>query len=234
MARKLRFLPMGIPQHIVQRGNNRQICFGSEEDFKAYLHWLKVYSEKYNVSIHAWVLMTNHVHLLCTSNSVDGISKMMQSLGSSYVRYFNDSYQRTGTLWEGRFKACLVNAPEYLFHLHNYIELNPVRANIVEDPADYVWSSYQGNGLGRESPLLTPHELYLALDDNPSERRAQYRSLITCHVEGELLEDIRKASNKGLVLGNACFVDKLEVLCGRRLKEGLKGRPKKNILCHHS
>lgn len=136
------FLPVGMPQHVIQRGNNRQICFGSETDFKAYLHWLKIYSEKHKVSIHAWVLMTNHVHLLCTPHSVDGISKMMQSLGRSYVRYFNYSYQRTGTLWEGRFKACAVNAPEYLFHLYRYIELNPVRAMMVEDPADYVWSSY--------------------------------------------------------------------------------------------
>ena len=107
MARKARFSPEGVPQHVIQRGNNRQICFGSEEDFKAYLHWLKQYSKKYGVSVHAWVLMTNHVYLLCTPWSVDGLSKMMQSVGRSYVHYFNDTYQRTGTLWEGRFKSCL-------------------------------------------------------------------------------------------------------------------------------
>ena len=230
MARKARFLPVGIPQHIIQRGNNRQICFAGEEDFKAYIHWLKEYSEKHQVAVHAWVLMTNHAHLLCTPNRVDGVSKMMQSLGRSYVRYFNYRYQRTGTLWEGRFKACLVNAPEYLFHLYRYIELNPVRAMMVEDPADYVWSSYQCNGLGRESSLLTPHELYLELDDNPVGRQEHYRSLFTGHVDSELLEDIRKASNKGLVLGNDRFVDQLEAICGRRLKEGVKGRPKKNVL----
>lgn len=230
MARKARFTPVGIPQHIIQRGNDRQLCFGCGADFKAYLYWLKVYSEKHQVSIHAWVLMTNHVHLLCTPNSADGISKMMQSLGRSYVRYFNYNYQRTGTLWEGRFKACLVNASEYLLNLYRYIELNPVRANMVKDPADYVWSSYQCNGLGRKSRLLTPHDLYIALDSNPLVRQALYRSLFQSHVEGALLEDIRNAANKGLVLGSEGFVTKLEAFFGRRLKEGLKGRPRKNVL----
>jgi len=229
MARKARFTPVGIPQHIIQRGNDRQLCFGCGADFKAYLYWLKVYSEKHQVSIHAWVLMTNHVHLLCTPNSADGISKMMQSLGRSYVRYFNYNYQRTGTLWEGRFKACLVNASEYLLNLYRYIELNPVRANMVKDPADYVWSSYQCNGLGRKSRLLTPHDLYITLDNNPLVRQALYRSFFQNHVEGALLEDIRNAANKGLVLGSEGFVTKLEAVFGRRLKEGLKGRPKKNV-----
>tara|TARA_R110002167_G_scaffold45324_4_gene136324 strand:- start:4367 stop:5059 length:693 start_codon:yes stop_codon:yes gene_type:complete len=229
MARKARFTPAGIPQHIIQRGVDRQLCFGCEADFKAYLHWLKVYSEKHQVSIHAWVLMTNHVHLLCTPKSADGISKMMQSLGRSYVRYFNYHHQRTGTLWEGRFKASLVNASEYLLNLYRYIELNPVRANMVKNPADYVWSSYQCNALGRKSPLLTPHDLYLELDSNPTVRQGLYRSLFTNHVEGALLEDIRYATNRGLVLGSESCVAKLEALCGRRLREGLKGRPKKNV-----
>lgn len=229
MARKSRFTPVGIPQHIIQRGVDRQRCFRCESDFKAYLYWLKIYSEKHHVSIHAWVLMTNHVHLLCTPTSANGISKMMQSLGRSYVRYFNHRHNRTGTLWEGRFKACLVNASEYLFHLYRYIELNPVRANMVKDPADYSWSSYQCNALGHKSHLLTPHELYLILDYNPDVRQALYRALFRNHVEGSLLEEIRYAANKGLILGSDRFVAKLEALCGRRLTEGLKGRPKKNV-----
>lgn len=229
MARRARFLPAGLPQHIIQRGVDRQLCFGCEADFKAYLYWLKEYSERHKVSIHAWVLMTNHVHILCTPYSGDGISKMMQSLGRSYVRYFNYNYQRTGTLWEGRFKACLVSASDYLLHLYRYIELNPVRAKMVKDPADYAWSSYQCNGVGRKSTVLTPHVLYLELGGNSSARQAQYRSLFTNQVEGVLLEEIRKASNKGLVLGSDRFVERLEVFCGRRLKEGLKGRPKINV-----
>jgi len=170
MPRKPRFSPLGLPQHIIQRGNNRQVCFGREEDFSAYLGWLKQFSVKFDVSVHAWVLMTNHVHLLCTPNAGNSISSMMQSLGRMYVRYFNYTYKRTGTLWEGRYKSCVVNADEYLFHLYRYIELNPVRAGMVDDPANYVWSSYQCNALGKVSELHTPHYLYLNLGNNPASR----------------------------------------------------------------
>lgn len=227
MARKLRFIPAGIPQHIIQRGNNRQICFGAEEDFKAYLHWLREYARKYEVSIHAWVLMTNHVHLLCTPKNQNGISRMMQALGQSYVRYFNFTYQRTGTLWEGRFKSCIVNAPEYLFHLYRYIELNPVRAMMVNDPAEYAWSSYRCNGLGKQRGLLTPHDLYMQLGSGAKERQQNYRALFITHVENDLLDDIRKATQQGMVLGNKRFIDELESLSGRRLQVKRPGRPKK-------
>ncbi len=149
--------PIGIPQHVIQRGNNRQICFAGEEDFAAYANWLKDYSEKYQVEIHAWVLMTNHVHLLCTPRATNVVSLMMQSLGRQYVSYFNFNYQRTGTLWEGRFKSCLVQEDKYLLHLYRYIELNPVRAGMVEQPSDYSWSSYPINALGKKSELCTSH-----------------------------------------------------------------------------
>jgi putative transposase len=171
MARLPRVSPVNVPQHIIQRGNNRQICFVSEQDFASYVSWLKEYSKKYFVDIHAWVLMTNHVHLLCTPRMNNGTSLMMQSLGRQYVRYFNCSYGRTGTLWEGRYKSCLVQAEDYLLHLYRYIELNPVRAKMIEDPADYHWSSYQINGLGKESELCTPHPIYLALHSNVMQRR---------------------------------------------------------------
>lgn len=149
MARLPRVCPVGVPQHVIQRGNNRQVCFASEQDFAAYAGWLKEYSKKYQVEIHAWVLMTNHVHLLCTPRTENAVSFMMQSLGRSYVQYFNFRYKRTGTLWEGRFKSCLVQEEIYLSQLYRYIELNPVRAKIVEHPSDYVWSSYQINALGK-------------------------------------------------------------------------------------
>jgi len=136
MARLPRICLPGIPQHIIQRGNNRQVCFASEEDFAAYAHWLGEASIKNNVAIHAWVFMTNHVHLLVTPESQDGISRMMQTLGRRYVRYFNYTYKRTGTLWEGRFKSCVVDADNYLLTCQRYIELNPVRANMVEHPAN--------------------------------------------------------------------------------------------------
>jgi putative transposase len=136
MSRLIRVAHVGIPQHVIQRGNNRQICFGSDEDMAVYMNWLKEYAGNYQVAIHAWVLMTNHVHLLATPYSERGISKMLQSLGRRYVRYFNYSYKRSGTLWEGRYKASLVQTEDYLLALYRYIELNPVRAAIVTDPAD--------------------------------------------------------------------------------------------------
>ena len=166
MARLPWVSPVNMPQHIIQRGSNRQICFASEQDFASYVSWLKKYSKKYCVDIHAWVLMTNHVHLLCTPRMTNSISLMMQSLGRQYVRYFNCCYKRTGTLWEGRYKSCLVQAEDYLLQLYRYIELNPVRAKMIEDPADYHWSSYQVNGLGKESELCTPHPIYIALHSN--------------------------------------------------------------------
>lgn len=142
MARLPRVSPVNVPQHIIQRGNNRQACFASAQDFASYVNGLTEYAKKYFVDIHAWVLMSNHVHLLCTPLSSprmsNSISLMMQSLGRQYVRYFNGCYERSGTLWEGRYKSCLVQAEYYLLQLYRYIELNPVRASMIEDPADYL------------------------------------------------------------------------------------------------
>ena len=148
MPRLSGIAPAGIPVHIIQRGNNHQACFVSEDDHAAYVEWLKEYSTKYGVDIHAWVMMTNHVHLLCTPQREGALSSMMQSLGRRYVRYFNTEYRRSGTLWEGRYISCLVQVENYLFAVYRYIELNPVRAGMVSDPGEYAWSSYQVNGLG--------------------------------------------------------------------------------------
>jgi putative transposase len=225
MARKQRVSSVGVPEHIIQRGNNRQAIFACEEDMQAYVGWLKTYSKKYKVSVHAWVLMTNHVHLLCTPSSVNGISQMMQSLGRMYVTYFNRSYKRTGTLWEGRFKSCLVQEETYLMQVYRYIELNPVRASMVDDPAAYFWSSYQCNALGKKSDLLTPHSIYTRLGTNEQERQLAYRGLFVHQIEGKFLEDIRKVTNKGLALGNDNFFAEIESLTGRRVIERKRGRP---------
>jgi len=147
MPRKPRISPIGIAQHIITRGNNRQVCFTSEEDMAFYMSCLKDYAKKHDVEVHAWVLMTNHIHLLCTPNVEHAISKMMQDVGRLYVHYFNKTYRRSGTLWEGRFKSSLVQSEEYLLSVYRYIELNPVRAGMVNDPADYAFSSYQINAL---------------------------------------------------------------------------------------
>jgi putative transposase len=225
MARKQRVSSVGVPEHIIQRGNNRQAIFACEEDMQAYVGWLKTYSKKYKVSVHAWVLMTNHVHLLCTPSSVNGISQMMQSLGRMYVTYFNRSYKRTGTLWEGRFKSCLVQEETYLMQVYRYIELNPVRASMVDDPAAYFWSSYQCNAHGKKSDLLTPHSIYTRLGTNEQERQLAYRGLFVHQIEGKFLEDIRKVTNKGLALGNNNFFAEIESLTGRRVIERKRGRP---------
>jgi len=228
MARHRRLGPKEIPQHVIQRGNNRKQCFTSNQDFAAYVHWLKMYSEKYAVRIHAWVLMTNHVHILCTPALENkGVSLMMQSLGREYVRYFNTSYNRTGTLWEGRFKSCLVQATDYLLNVYRYIELNPVRAKMVTDPADYKWSSYRINALGVESDLCHPHELYIALGNHKHERLQTYQLLFNEQLSSKLVSEIRKCSHKELVLGNNDFTTNMEALLERKLKRQTLGRPKK-------
>ena len=228
MARLPRICLPGIPQHIIQRGNNRQVCFASDEDFSAYAHWLCEYSKKYRVAIHAWVFMTNHVHLLVTPETKDGISKLMQSLGRYYVRYFNFTYKRTGTLWEGRYKSCLVDADNYLLVCQRYIELNPVRAGMVTAPSDYRWSSYQANGLGRNIEMFSPHEVYQGLGKTLKERTAAYRQLFKGHLDSNVFTQIRAASNSGMILGNDRFKQEIETLTGRRVTP-LKRGPKPKL-----
>jgi len=220
MARLKRIAPEGMAQHVIQRGNNRQACFGGDSDMKTYLNWLKEFSKKYKVSIHAWVLMTNHVHLLCTPEPGGSLSKMMQSLGRMYVQYFNYTYGRSGTLWEGRFKSCLVQSERYLLELYRYVELNPVRAGMVEEPSEYSWSSYGCNALGLESELRTPHEEYLLLGATNIRRQRVYRGLFENHVSVRLIDNIRNVTNRGLALGDNRFVSEIEKLTKSRLRPG--------------
>jgi len=223
MARRPRLCLAGIPQHVIQRGTNRQACFASEEDMAAYAHWLDEYSRKYQVAIHALVFMTNHVHLLLTPATSSGVSAMMQSLGRRYVRYFNHTYRRTGTLWEGRFKSCVVDAETYLLTCQRYIELNPVRARMVEAPQDYKWSSYRVNALGVKIRLLKPHGAYLALGETEADRCAAYRRLFAGHLDDTLLGNIRNSVNKGMALGSERFLDEIELLSGQRVRSVKRG-----------
>jgi putative transposase len=224
MPRRARLCPPATSQHVIQRGNNRQICFCSDEDCAAYAHWLREAAHKYQVNIHAWVFMTNHVHLLVTPADEDGISLMMQSLGRQYVRYFNKAYRRTGTLCEGRFKSCLVQTSEYLLYCYRYIELNPVRANMVTDPADYVWSSHRSNACGLESSLRTPHEEYLRLGQTEKQRTQNYRSLFAAHLEPALQKEIRESLNTGLALGSERFKDELAINLAKKVRLERTGR----------
>ena len=227
MARLQRIAPPGIPQHIIQRGNNRQVCFACDQDMAFYASLLYEYSQKFSVSLHAWVFMTNHIHLLASPYKVDSISNMMQSVGRRYVRYFNREYQRSGTLWEGRFKSSLVQSEMYLLQCQRYIELNPVRAGMVLDPAEYVWSSYQCHALGKAVKMSMPHEQYLALGNTDPIRQSVYRSLFRAHIDNELIKDIRSAVNKGMALGGDRFKEEIERLTNRRVRPAKMGRPRR-------
>lgn len=226
MPRKPRFNLPGIPQHVIQRGNNREPCFYAEEDYRRYLDELKDVSEKYDCRVHAYVLMTNHVHLLITPMIENGISQMMQALGRRYVYYINKTYSRTGTLWEGRYKSSLIDSDCYLFTCMRYIELNPVRAAMVEHPGDYKWSSYPANAQGNPDPLIEMHPLYNGLGNVAENRLAAYRELFRHHVDDEMLHEIRDSLNHELVLGRTYFKDKIEEITKRQVRMGQPGRPR--------
>ena len=191
MPRRLRLCPPGIPVHIVQRGNNRQTIFTADAEFRAYANWLREAGEKYGVDIHAWVFMTNHVHLLVTPRARDSVSLSMQYVGRYYVRYFNARHQRTGTLFEGRFRSGVVRNGCHYLACQRYIELNPVRAGIVIDPADYGWSSYRAHALGRVPKMWTPHAEYLALGATVGARRAAYQRIVADEPSDAAIEEIR-------------------------------------------
>lgn len=227
MARKPRFVLPGYPQHIIQRGLDRQACFYAMEDYRLYLELLREASDKHECHVHAYVLMTNHVHLLVTPQQSFGISFMMQQLGQRYVRAINRTYRRTGTLWDGRYKAGLVDTGAYLLTCMRYIELNPVRANMVSHPAEYPWSSYRHNAQAGPDPVIKPHPLYLQLDSNRQNRCAVYRGMFTAHIEQEMLDEIRNTLNQELVLGSGVFRKRVQALLGRQTESKPMGRPRK-------
>ncbi len=227
MARLRRYCPAGIPVHVIQRGNNRENCFRESQDKATYYQYLRNASNEYLAKVHAWVFMSNHVHLLVTPEDSCSISKLMQSLGRQYVYYFNKKYSRTGTLWEGRFRSCLVQSEKYFLICQRYIELNPVRAGIAVDPVAFHWSSYKANALGAESELVTPHEVFLSLGRSARDRRSAYRALFDQAIQPAQLEKIREATNKGLVLGSKAFKDQIEKSSGQRTRSRKRGRPRK-------
>ncbi len=236
MPRKPRFNLVGVPQHVIQRGNNREPCFFDESDYYRYLSDLKEAASKYDCRIHAYVLMTNHVHLLVTPMAEFAISEMMQSLGRRYVRYINKIYRRTGTLWEGRFKASLIDSENYLLTCMRYIEMNPVRAAMVTHPGDYQWSSYAVNAQGRRSDLIEQHPVYNSLGGTPVQRQEAYRELFMDHIDSNALHEIREALNHELVLGRSYFKEKIETMTKRKIELGRPGRPsvEENIANYHS
>jgi len=226
MPRRLRIHLDGVPLHIVQRGHNREPCFFAEDDYTSYLHWLGEALTESECALHAYVLMTNHVHLLVTPRKAEAVPKLIISLGRRYVQYINRSYRRTGTLWDSRYKSSLVQAETYLLECQRYIELNPVRAAMVDDPGHYRWTSYRANGLGQPDARLSPHPLYRALGRDDKERQAAYRALFRAHLDRAAIDDIRLALNQSQPLGNARFYAKVEEMTGIRREAKPRGRPR--------
>ena len=179
--------------------------FTSDKDIAAYAHWLSEGAERFELSVHGWVFMTNHIHLLLTPKRDDSVSRLMQSLGRNYVGYFNYANARTGTLFEGRFRSSLVQTDEYFLSCLRYIELNPVRAGIVTDPGDYRWSSYRTHGFGLRIKMWVPHANYLALGNHATARQSAYQSLFNEVLETDVIAKIRHCVNTGLVLGTEAF-----------------------------
>ncbi|MFK8067414.1 MAG: transposase [Gammaproteobacteria bacterium] len=229
MPRKPRFFLPGVPVHVVQRGHNREPVFFDDADYQAYLTWLSNALERHACKLHAYVLMTNHIHLLITPKEKNGVSRVMQSIGRYYVPYINDQYQTSGSLWEGRYKSSLIHEDEYLLACMRYIELNPVVANMVKHPRHYRWSSYRINGEGKEKDkadkLITPHPLYLSLGKTADQRHVAYRALFKAHVDADEVKNIRAAVQTGTPLGNDAFRDKVEEKLKMKVGRDRRGRP---------
>ena len=227
MARLPRLTVPGYPHHVIQRGNNRQMIFRDAADHEFMLGLLTEQARKLQVEIHAYVLMGNHFHLLATPQTQDGLPLMMQSVGRSYVRYFNRRHQRSGTLWEGRYRSTIVQSERYLLACMVYIDLNPVRAGMLASAADYPWSSHAHLAGLRHDPLLTPHPLYWQLGNTPFAREQAYVNLVRAGLAPEQHAALGQAAHSGWALGGDDFIADLEKRTARRASRAARGRPVK-------
>lgn len=225
MARRPRLELPGVPLHVIQRGNNRGLCFRADADRRLYLRLLGQAATRHRCSIHAYVLMPNHVHLLVTPERVGGVAGMMQDVGRRYVRLFNDSYERTGTLWEGRYKSSLIDSESYLLTCHRYIESNPVRAQLVSAPEQYPWSSHRHYARGSPDALIARHAVFEGLDTTELARRRAFVALSETSLDDETLGHIRTTVRQGWALGSKEFLDQLEMRLGRIARPPKRGRP---------
>ena len=225
MARLPRLTLPGYPHHIIQRGNNRQPIFAATADYQVLLNLLDENARKFEVAIHAYVLMTNHFHLLATPQTSDGLPQMMQAVGRRYVRYFNDRQKRSGTLWEGRYRSTLIQTDRYLLACMAYIDLNPVRAGLVAQARDYPWSSH-GHFIGQHlDKLVTPHPLYWELGNTPFAREATYADWVQAGISSVQQQALTDAALSGWALGEPDFVADLQKRTARRVAKGSAGRP---------
>ncbi len=225
MARLPRLTLPGYPHHVIQRGNNRQPVFAQSADYRILLDLLDEYASKFDVAVHSYVLMNNHFHLLVTPKTTDGLPKMMQAIGRRYVRYFNDTRQRSGTLWEGRYKSTLIQTERYLLTCMVYIDLNPVRSGMVAQPQDYPWSSH-GYYTGRRTDhLITPHALVWELGNTPFAREAAYAQLVQSGIDAVQQSALTNSTLHGWALGETDFIASLQKRTERRIVQGKAGRP---------
>jgi len=222
MARAPRTIFPGVALHVIQRGNNRNACFHVESDYLTYLSYLRFLTSKYSCEVHAYCLMTNHVHMLLTPSEPDSCGYLFRDLGRCYVRYFNRRHERTGTLWEGRFRSCLVESAAYVIACHRYVELNPVRAGMVDEPAGYPWSSHAVNTGAGTDPMVKPHAEFLALSNRASPH-ATYRALFAQPLEEGMVRAIREATNGGYPLASEDFKARALVPRGFRIERGKPG-----------
>jgi len=227
MPRRNRSYLPGFPYHIVQRGNNKEPCFIEAENYQFYLSLLESLSKRYEVSVHSYCLMTNHIHLLATPTSKEAISNIMKVVGSRYAQYINKKYKRTGTLWEGRHKSCLVQTDKYLLTCCRYIESNPVAANMIQHPEDYKWSSYKVNALGCSS-WLEQHDVFMQLGKTEEQRCNNYRKLFNKKIT--LIEDdlIKSSIHYSQPLADDVFRAEIESEYGISFGQSKRGRPKLN------
>ena len=225
MPRQPRLILPGVATHIIQRGNNRAACFKGDSDYLLYLLHLRELASKMECEVHAYCLMTNHVHLLVTPWSANGCIALMRDLGPRYVQYFNRRHGRTGTLWEGRFRSCVAESARYVLACYRYIELNPVRAEMVSHPSLYAWSSYGANTGMRRDALVAPHSEFLALGPEASSRQDAYRGMFEQDLDAPVLDAIRGATNGGYPLGTESFKQGIVAASGRKIEPGRAGRP---------
>ena len=226
MPRRARMYIPDLPYHIVQRGNNREACFIEPENYLFYLELWRQCSQRYGVAVHAYCLMTNHIHFLVTPQTEESISNTMKVVGSRYAQYINLKYKRTGTLWEGRHRSSLVQTDKYLLKCYRYIELNPVRAAMVKRPEEYQWSSYGVNAWG-DNYWLVPHAEYLSLGKTTEERCYAYRELFKVQLSEENLHLIRQSAHYSQPIGDDRFREQIEKRYGITLGQTKRGRPKK-------
>ncbi|WP_334186641.1 transposase [Noviherbaspirillum sp.] len=229
MARLPRLVIPHQPHHVIQRGNDRQIIFHAPEDYEVFLRWMREAARQFHVLIHAYVLMPNHLHLLATPADDTGLARMMQWIGRYYVPYFNRKYLRSGTLWEGRYKATVIDSERYFMVCSCYIELNPVRASLVTMPDEYPWSSYMHHIGAKVDPIITDHALYWSLGNTPFEREAAYKSLVEQGITIGETQALTEATQKGWALGSPKFKLQLEKTASRRVGPMKRGRPKKAL-----